>query len=63
MDIDKVIYHLKEAERELSQVTSLEYCDFGYEHQSYLIAMSNVFDFVNSLKPVANKENVIRDDY
>ena len=63
MDIDKVLYHLKEAEKELGQFDSSEQADNGHDHQSYLLAMSQVFDFVNSLKPFSCTSSVVRDDY
>ena len=64
MDVEKALYHLKEAEKELSQYVNDSSCNLTYDHQSYLIAMSNVFDFVHSIKPVAcDDNNVVRDDY
>lgn len=63
MNVEKALYHLKEAEKELSQYINDATSDHTYDHQSYLIAMSNVFDFVHSIKPANCTENVIRDDY
>ncbi len=63
MDVEKALYHLKEAEKELSQYVSESSGENAYDHQSYLIAMSNVFDFVHSIKPLNSANNVIRDDY
>lgn len=63
MGVEKALYHLREAEKELSQYVSETNADNQYDHQSYLIAMSNVFDFVQSIKPITCTGNVVRDDY
>ena len=63
MNVEKALYHLKQAEKELSQYISSTSGDHTYDHQSYLIAMSNVFDFVHSIKLLSCSDNVIRDDY
>ena len=63
MDIEKVLYHLKEADKALNELKDIENVEYKYDHQSYLIAMANVFDFVNSLKPISCANNVVRDDY
>jgi len=63
MDIDKAIYHLKQAEKELSEYIHESNSENTYDHQSYLIAMSNVFDFVHSIKPLKYTNSVVRDDY
>ncbi len=63
MDIEKALYHLKEAEKELSEFTNVTSSNNTYDHQAYLIAMSNVFDFVHSIKPLSCANKVVRDDY
>ena len=63
MDINKALYHLKEADKELSQFTGEMCTDNNFDRQSYLIAMSSVFDFANSLKPISCEAPVVRDDY
>lgn len=62
MDVDKVLYHLKEADKELNRVTNSSTTGEAYGHQSYLIAMSSIYDFVHSIKSIDN-DPVIRDDY
>jgi len=63
MDIEKVLYHLKEAEKELGEFVNVSTNNNDYDHQAYLIAMSSVFDFVHSIKPLSCTSEVIRDDY
>ncbi len=62
MDIDKVLYHLSEADKELNRLTKSSVVNHAYGHQAYLVAMSNVYDFVLSIKS-ADCNSVIRDDY
>tara|TARA_R110002096_G_scaffold204901_1_gene390629 strand:+ start:2428 stop:2613 length:186 start_codon:yes stop_codon:yes gene_type:complete len=61
MDIEKVLYHLREADRELNRLSETNSFEV-YGHQAYLVAMSHVYDFVNSIKPT-ERNAVIRDDY
>ena len=61
MDVDKVLYHLKEADKELNRITE---SNQAYGHQSYMVAMSDVYDFVLSIKSTnSDNDSVIRDDY
>jgi hypothetical protein len=62
MKIDKVLYHLKEADKELNRITSSNTTNETYGHQAYLVAMSNIYDFVLSIKST-DSDSVIRDDY
>lgn len=62
MNIDKVLYHLKEADKELNRITNSSTANDTYGHQSYLVAMSNVYDFVLSIK-TDKCTTAIRDDY
>ena len=62
MDVDKVLYHLREADKELNRITESNTVKEAYGHQSYLVAMSNVYDFVHSIKS-SDSNSVIRDDY
>jgi hypothetical protein len=61
MDVDKVLYHLREADKELNRITESRIITETYGHQSYLVAMSNVYDFVHSIKSSANNR-VVKDD-
>ena len=63
MNIDKVLFHLKEADKELNKINTDYSSNKTYSYQSYLEAMSNVYDFVLSIKPEDNSNDVIRDDY
>ncbi|MDW3094813.1 MAG: hypothetical protein R8G33_03985 [Gammaproteobacteria bacterium] len=63
MNVDKVLYHLKEADKELNQITNASMSSDTYSHQSYLIAMSDVYDFVLSIKESNDNNSAIRDDY
>ena len=62
MDINKVLYHLREADKELNRITRSNTVNEAFGHQSYLVAMANVYDFVHSIK-LADNNSVIRDDY
>lgn len=63
MNIDKVLYHLKEADKELNMITNANTTGDTFSHQSYLMAMSSVYDFVLSIKKSEVKKNIVRDDY
>jgi hypothetical protein len=62
MDVNKVLYHLQEADKELNRITQSNCSSDAYGHQSYLVAMSNIYDFVLSIKSTESN-SVVRDDY
>ena len=63
MNIDKVLYHLKEADKELNMITNASTSSDAFSHQSYLMAMSSVYDFVLSIQNAEANKKTIRDDY